>query len=62
MIFFFVSLGHHLSCRGNLRTLILTLKEKLGVDVADNEGAWNMSLLKDDDDYELDFEIELDIN
>jgi len=36
--------------------------EKLGVDVADNEDAWDTLLLEDDDDYESDFEMELDNN
>lgn len=38
------------------------IEEKLGVDVADNEDAWDILLLEDDDDYKSDFEMELDNN
>ena len=58
----FMSQGHYLLWRRTLKTLILTLKEKLGVDVADNEDAWDTLLLEDDHNYESGFEIELENN
>ena len=67
MIFFSMSLGHHFLWReGKLKDFDTDTKdeigEKFGVDVADNEDAWDTLLLEGSDDYRLEFEIKLNNN